>query len=66
LNELVQSIFTTNPATQTSFYKLPKVPKQTSFTLHWLAVEGVQPRIPQNPNYTSGMTKPKIILLEQL
>ncbi|KAI9847899.1 MAG: hypothetical protein M1837_001416 [Sclerophora amabilis] len=28
---------------------LPKVPRETSFTAHWLAVEGVQPSIPQNP-----------------
>ncbi|ODV84529.1 hypothetical protein CANARDRAFT_29067 [[Candida] arabinofermentans NRRL YB-2248] len=29
---------------------LPKVPRFTSFTAHWLAIEGVQPTIPQNPN----------------
>ncbi|KAF2090882.1 transcription initiation factor TFIID subunit 6 [Saccharata proteae CBS 121410] len=28
---------------------LPKVPKEISFTAHWLALEGVQPAIPQNP-----------------
>jgi len=28
---------------------LPKVPREMSFTAHWLAVEGVQPSIPQNP-----------------
>ncbi|KAK3047827.1 histone H4-like TAF Taf6, SAGA complex subunit [Extremus antarcticus] len=28
---------------------LPKVPREVSFTAHWLAVEGVQPTIPQNP-----------------
>lgn len=28
---------------------LPKVPRATSFTAHWLAIEGVQPAIPQNP-----------------
>lgn len=28
---------------------LPKVPREISFTAHWLAVEGVQPTIPQNP-----------------
>lgn len=28
---------------------LPKVPREISYTAHWLAVEGVQPSIPQNP-----------------
>ncbi|KAI0017154.1 DUF1546-domain-containing protein [Xylariomycetidae sp. FL0641] len=28
---------------------LPKVPRDTSFTAHWVAIEGVQPTIPQNP-----------------
>lgn len=28
---------------------LPKVPREMSLTAHWLAVEGVQPSIPQNP-----------------
>ncbi|KKK16345.1 S-adenosylmethionine decarboxylase proenzyme [Aspergillus ochraceoroseus] len=28
---------------------LPRVPREISFTAHWLAVEGVQPSIPQNP-----------------
>ncbi|CAI7669818.1 unnamed protein product [Penicillium pancosmium] len=28
---------------------LPKVPREVSFTGHWLAVEGVQPSISQNP-----------------
>jgi transcription initiation factor TFIID subunit 6 len=31
---------------------LPKVPREISFTAHWLAVEGVQPSIPQNPSST--------------
>ncbi|KAL1989243.1 hypothetical protein VTN96DRAFT_5 [Rasamsonia emersonii] len=28
---------------------LPKIPREVTFTAHWLAVEGVQPSIPQNP-----------------
>ncbi|KAH9462076.1 hypothetical protein MJO29_003236 [Puccinia striiformis f. sp. tritici] len=28
---------------------LPPVPQETSYTAHWLAVEGIQPAIPQNP-----------------
>ncbi|ORY75090.1 transcription initiation factor TFIID subunit 6 [Protomyces lactucae-debilis] len=28
---------------------LPKVPREVAYTAHWLAVEGVQPAIPQNP-----------------
>eukprot|EP00158_Paraphelidium_tribonemae_P006847 Partr_v1_DN27996_c1_g1_i1_m12036 putative transcription initiation factor TFIID len=28
---------------------MPKVPADITFTAHWLAVEGVQPAIPQNP-----------------
>ncbi|PUU84313.1 hypothetical protein B9Z19DRAFT_1013826 [Tuber borchii] len=28
---------------------LPKVPRDVTFTGHWLAIEGVQPAIPQNP-----------------
>ncbi|CDR40118.1 CYFA0S04e03972g1_1 [Cyberlindnera fabianii] len=28
---------------------LPKVPRSATFTAHWLAIEGVQPAIPQNP-----------------
>ncbi|KAL7751824.1 histone H4-like TAF Taf6, SAGA complex subunit [Sorochytrium milnesiophthora] len=28
---------------------LPKLPMEISFTGHWLAIEGVQPAIPQNP-----------------
>ena len=33
---------------------LPKVPREISFTAHWLAVEGVQPSIPQNPTSTDS------------
>ena len=31
---------------------LPKVPREMLFSAHWLAVEGVQPSIPQNPTST--------------
>jgi hypothetical protein len=30
-------------------YKLPPCPRQVSFACHWLAIDGVQPEIPQNP-----------------
>ncbi|KAI5305318.1 Non-classical phosphatidylinositol transfer protein (PITP), partial [Ascosphaera pollenicola] len=29
---------------------LPKIPREISFTAHWLAIEGVQPSVPQNPS----------------
>ncbi|GMM35383.1 TATA-binding protein-associated factor [Saccharomycopsis crataegensis] len=29
---------------------LPKIPRLVTFTAHWLAIEGVQPNIPQNPS----------------
>lgn len=32
---------------------LPKVPRELTMTAHWLAVEGVQPSIPQNPTSAS-------------
>lgn len=28
---------------------LPALPREVGFQLHWLAIEGVQPRVPQNP-----------------
>jgi transcription initiation factor TFIID subunit 6 len=28
---------------------LPEAPRESSLSAHWLAVEGVQPAIPQNP-----------------
>ncbi|OBT57747.1 hypothetical protein VE04_01932 [Pseudogymnoascus sp. 24MN13] len=36
---------------------LPKVPRDISFTAHWLAVEGVQPSIPQNPTTAEARTQ---------
>ncbi|KAI6830879.1 DUF1546-domain-containing protein [Hortaea werneckii] len=36
---------------------LPKVPREISFTGHWLAVEGVQPSIPQNPTPAQGQAE---------
>ncbi|KAK3325946.1 TAF6-like protein [Apodospora peruviana] len=36
---------------------LPKVPRDMSFTAHWLAVEGVQPSIPQNPTTAEASSK---------
>eukprot|EP00743_Colponemidia_sp_Colp-15_P006912 GILK01007461.1.p1 GENE.GILK01007461.1~~GILK01007461.1.p1 ORF type:complete len:481 (+),score=78.26 GILK01007461.1:44-1444(+) len=33
---------------------LPKCPIETSFSVHWLAIDGVQPNIPQNPLPDSG------------
>lgn len=38
---------------------LPKVPREITFTAHWLAVEGVQPSIPQNPTTNSADLLPK-------
>lgn len=36
---------------------LPKIPRDTTFTAHWLAVEGVQPSIPQNPTSAESRTQ---------
>ncbi|KAL2754818.1 hypothetical protein ACRALDRAFT_1064613 [Sodiomyces alcalophilus JCM 7366] len=35
---------------------LPRVPRDINFTAHWLAVEGVQPAIPQNPSSSAATT----------
>lgn len=36
---------------------LPKIPLDVSFTAHWLAIEGVQPAIPQNPTPSGKFCK---------
>lgn len=41
--------------------ELPKVPRQTTFTAHWLAIEGVQPMVPQNPLPAEIKALPPII-----
>lgn len=41
--------------------ELPKVPRQTTFTAHWLAIEGVQPMIPQNPLPSEIKALPPIV-----
>ncbi|KAG4301913.1 hypothetical protein PCANB_002047 [Pneumocystis canis] len=35
---------------------LPKVPRDISYSVHWLAIEGVQPAIPQNPTMSEAPT----------
>lgn len=40
---------------------LPKVPREMSFTAHWLALEGVQPTIPQNPSTITSSTDNRAI-----
>lgn len=41
--------------------ELPAVPRQTTFTAHWLAIEGVQPMIPQNPLPSEIKSLPPIV-----
>lgn len=41
--------------------ELPKVPRQATFTAHWLAIEGVQPMIPQNPVAAEIKSLPPIV-----
>ncbi|KAI0115607.1 TATA box binding protein associated factor [Nemania sp. FL0031] len=36
---------------------LPKVSRDANYTTHWLAIEGVQPTIPQNPTSTEARTQ---------
>jgi transcription initiation factor TFIID subunit 6 len=43
---------------------LPPVPLECTFTAHWLAIEGVQPRIVQNP--TDQEIKPEKIATEKV
>lgn len=41
--------------------ELPKVPRQTTFTAHWLGIEGVQPMIPQNPLASEIKNLPSVV-----
>ncbi|KAI1340750.1 DUF1546-domain-containing protein [Xylariaceae sp. FL0016] len=36
---------------------LPKIPRDVNFTSHWLAIEGVQPTIPQNPTTAESQSQ---------
>ncbi|KAI1115562.1 TAF6-like protein [Nemania sp. NC0429] len=36
---------------------LPKVSRDANYTVHWLAIEGVQPTIPQNPTSAEARTQ---------
>lgn len=37
---------------------IPKVPREPTFTAHWLAIEGIQPAIPQNPHISEVKALP--------
>lgn len=41
--------------------ELPKVPRQAAFTAHWLAIEGVQAMVPQNPLPSEIKALPPIV-----
>ncbi|KAI1184315.1 TAF6-like protein [Nemania serpens] len=36
---------------------LPKVSRDANYTVHWLAIEGVQPTVPQNPTSAEARTQ---------